>query len=162
VQMTSLAAEIPAYVQGTNPLSIEAVTRRLAKLLRLPLDLASLREASTEWELGVSAAIEKDEELAEKVRRLEEAYDNDLLRHDDAKPKDILPRGISARANVEWTVAYDPDTTTHHLNPVYKDPDWAKGFDVVVHDECSADVKDQDEINGILAPHRAGLPAVVL
>jgi proteasome assembly chaperone (PAC2) family protein len=80
LQMTSLAAEIPAYVQGTNPLSIEAVTRRLAKLLRLPLDLASLREASTEWELGVSAAIEKDEELAQKVRRLEEAYDNDLLR----------------------------------------------------------------------------------
>jgi hypothetical protein len=34
-------------------------------------------------ELGVSAAIDKDEELARKVRRLEEAYDNDLLRRDD-------------------------------------------------------------------------------
>jgi hypothetical protein len=83
LQMASLAAEIPAYVQGTNPLCIEAVTRRLAKILRLPLDLASLREASTEWELGISAAIDKDEELAGKVRRLEEAYDNDLLRLDE-------------------------------------------------------------------------------
>jgi hypothetical protein len=79
VQMTSLAAEIPGYLQGPNPVCIEAVTRRLAKLLRLPLDLAPLRAASTQWELGVSAVVEKDEELAEKVRELEEAYDNDLL-----------------------------------------------------------------------------------
>jgi proteasome assembly chaperone (PAC2) family protein len=83
LHMASLTAEIPAYVEGTNPLSIEAVTRRLAKILQLPLDLASMREASTEWELGVSAAIDKDEELAEKVRELEEAYDNDLLRDDE-------------------------------------------------------------------------------
>jgi hypothetical protein len=79
LQMTSLAAEIPGYLQGTNPLCIEAVTRRLAKILRLPLDLAALRAASTEWELEVSAAVEKDEELAGRVRQLEEAYDNDLL-----------------------------------------------------------------------------------
>jgi hypothetical protein len=82
LQMTSLAAEIPGYLQGPNPVCIEAVTRRLAKILRLPLDLAPLRAASTEWELGVSAAIEKDEELTGKVRELEEAYDNDLLRRE--------------------------------------------------------------------------------
>jgi proteasome assembly chaperone (PAC2) family protein len=83
IQMTSLAAEIPGYVQGTNPLCIEAVTRRLAKILRLPLDLASLRKTSTEWELGVSAVLDKDEDLAAKVRQLEEEYDNDLLRHNE-------------------------------------------------------------------------------
>jgi hypothetical protein len=82
--MTSLVAEIPGYLQGTNLLCIEAVTRRLAKILRLPLDLASLRAASTEWELQVSRAIEKDEDLAGKVRQLEQAYDNDLLRLTDA------------------------------------------------------------------------------
>jgi proteasome assembly chaperone (PAC2) family protein len=84
LQMTSLVAEIPGYLQGTNPVCIEAVTRRLAKILRLPLDLASLRSASTEWELRVSHAVEENEELAEKVRQLEEAYDNDLLRLDEA------------------------------------------------------------------------------
>jgi hypothetical protein len=83
LRMVSLAAEIPAYLQGPNPVCIEAVTRRLAKMLRLPLDLAPLRAASTEWELGVSAVVEKDEELAAKVHDLEEAYDNDLLDHDD-------------------------------------------------------------------------------
>ena len=82
--------------------------------------------------------------------------------HDYAKQKDILSKGITARANVDITVAYDPDTTKKHLNPVYGDPGWAKGFDVIVHDECSGDVKDLALINRILEPHRAGLPAVVL
>ena len=82
--------------------------------------------------------------------------------HDYAMQKGILTKGISARANVQWTIAYDPDTTTSHLNPVYKNSDWAKGFDVVVHDECSADVKDLAVIDRILGPHRQGLPGVVL
>ncbi len=77
--MVSLVAEIPGYLQGTNLLSIEAVTRRLAQILQLPLDLDSLRSASTEWELEVSTAVEQDEELAQQVHQLEEAYDNDLL-----------------------------------------------------------------------------------
>ena len=59
-------------------------------------------------------------------------------------------------------IAYDPDSGTKHLNPVYEKDDWAKGFDVVVHDECSADVKDLKVIDRILKPHREGLPAVVL
>ena len=79
LEMVSLVAEIPGYLHGTNPLSIEAVTRRLAKILKLPLDLASLRTASTEWELKVSTAVEQDQELAGKVRELENAYDNELL-----------------------------------------------------------------------------------
>jgi len=79
LKMTSLVAEIPGYLQGPNPLCIGAVTRRLAKILKLPLDLDSLRSAGTEWELQVSTAVEQNEELAEKVRRLEEEYDDDLL-----------------------------------------------------------------------------------
>jgi type 1 glutamine amidotransferase len=82
--------------------------------------------------------------------------------HDYARQKDILARGISARAHVEWTVAYDPDSSTRHQHPVYARPDWAKGFDVVVHDECSADVRDPRTIETILKPHKEGLPGVVL
>jgi len=82
--------------------------------------------------------------------------------HDYAKQKDILAKGIAARANVEVTIAYDPDTTTKHLNPIYEKPDWAKNFDVVIHDECSSDVKDLGVINRILDPHREGIPAVIL
>ena len=82
--------------------------------------------------------------------------------HDYKRQKDLLTEGISARANVQWVIAYDPDGSTSHLNPVYKSDDWAKGFDVVVHDECSANVKDLAVIDRILKPHRQGLPGVLL
>jgi hypothetical protein len=81
--MSSLVAEIPGYLQGTNPSSILAVTRRLATLLELSLDLDSLRTASTAWELQVSNAIEENEELAAKVRELEQQYDDQLLEQAD-------------------------------------------------------------------------------
>ena len=82
LEMVSLVAEIPGYLQGPNPMSIEAVTRRLAKILKLPLDLDSLRAASTNWEIDVSTAVDENEELAEQVKMLEEEYDNDLLKLD--------------------------------------------------------------------------------
>jgi hypothetical protein len=82
--------------------------------------------------------------------------------HDYKHQKDLLTEGISARANVEWVIAYDPNSGTDHLNPIYDKDDWAKGFDVVLHDECSADVKDLKVIDRILKPHRDGLPGVVI
>jgi type 1 glutamine amidotransferase len=82
--------------------------------------------------------------------------------HDYQAQQHILRDGISARAHVEITISYDPDKGTRHLNPVYESADWAKGYDVVIHDECSADVKDKEIIERILKPHRDGLPAVVL
>jgi type 1 glutamine amidotransferase len=82
--------------------------------------------------------------------------------HDYATQKDLLAEGIAARARVEVTIAFDPDKTTRHLNPIYEKADWASGFDVIIHDECSSDVKDLAVIDRILAPHRQGLPAVIL
>lgn len=79
LDMISLVAEIPSYLQGTNPACIEAVTRRLAKILRLPVDLDSLRAASTRWEMAVSTQVEESEELTTLVRKLEESYDDELL-----------------------------------------------------------------------------------
>ena len=79
IEMLTLVAEIPGYLQGLNPLSIEAVTRRLARILNVPIDLDSLRRASDEWEVQVTQAVEKDAELAETVKKLEERYDNELI-----------------------------------------------------------------------------------
>ena len=58
--------------------------------------------------------------------------------HDYNTQKDLLARGITARAHVEVVIAYDKDTSTTHLNPVYEKADWADGFDVIIHDECSS------------------------
>ena len=43
--------------------------------------------------------------------------------HDYKAQQKIITEGVSARANVEWTIAYDPDTGTSHKNPVYDNPD---------------------------------------
>lgn len=82
--------------------------------------------------------------------------------HDYKAQQTLLTQGLSARVNVQWAIAYDPDTGTKHLNPWYEKDDWAKGFDVVVHDECCSDVKDPKIVERILKPHRDGLPAVIL
>src|SRR5204862_6541420 len=76
LEVASLVAEIPGYLQGRNPMSIEAVTRRLAKILQLPLDLQALRAESTDWEVGVSRVVDKDKKLMKMVQELEKAYDD--------------------------------------------------------------------------------------
>jgi hypothetical protein len=82
--------------------------------------------------------------------------------HDYATQQGLLAAGIEKRAHVEVVVAYDPDKTTSHLNPIYEQAEWAKGFDVVIHDECSAQVVDLALVDRILEPHRRGLPGVIL
>jgi type 1 glutamine amidotransferase len=82
--------------------------------------------------------------------------------HDYKAQMDLLAKGISERAHVEVVIALDKDTSTAHLNPVYEKANWAEGFDVIIHDECSSDVKDLAIIDRILDPHRQGLPAVLL
>lgn len=82
--------------------------------------------------------------------------------HDYPAQQKLLKEGIEKRAHVEVTAAFDPDKGTKHLNPIYETADWAKGYDVIIHDECSSDVKDVAVIDRILDPHRAGLPAVIL
>jgi proteasome assembly chaperone (PAC2) family protein len=79
MEMLSLVTEIPGYLQGLNPLSIEAVARRLGRLINQPVDLDTLRSASNEWEAQVTEAVAKDAKLAATVRKLEDKYDNELI-----------------------------------------------------------------------------------
>ncbi|MBL8820375.1 MAG: discoidin domain-containing protein [Planctomyces sp.] len=82
--------------------------------------------------------------------------------HDYDRQKLILPRGTSARADIEWTVVHQGGSTTDTAIPFYNDQNWAEGFDLVVHNECFADVRDKDFVDRILAPHRNGTPAVLI
>src|ERR1051325_11183423 len=56
--------------------------------------------------------------------------------HDYEAQKKILTEGISARANVKWTIVHESDDGKDHEISIYTNANWAKGFDVVVHDEC--------------------------
>ena len=82
--------------------------------------------------------------------------------HDYDRQKLILTRGISARANVQWTVVHQGGTTTDTKIPLYDDPNWANGFDIVVHNECFSGVTDKEFVDRILKPHREGLPAILI
>lgn len=79
IEMLNISVEIPSYLEGTNPISIEAVARRLGPALNIPIDHDELRKASSEWETQVTDAIVKDKKLAKDVRKLEEQYDNELV-----------------------------------------------------------------------------------
>lgn len=81
--------------------------------------------------------------------------------HDYEAQKKIISEGVSARANVEWTIFHEGKERDHKLT-IYDRADWAKGYDVVVHNECFGHVTDVAFIEKIVAPHKAGLPAVML
>ena len=82
--------------------------------------------------------------------------------HDYAKQKEILKRGIESRAMVEVTLVHSSDKSTKARFDMYDNPDWAKGYDVVIHDECSADVKELPYVDNILNAHKSGVAAVNL
>ncbi len=73
-----------------------------------------------------------------------------------------LMDAVDRLANVEWKVVNEGGTGTKAQIALYDDPNWAKGFDVVVHNECFADTTNPDYIRRIVAGHREGVPAVVI
>jgi type 1 glutamine amidotransferase len=82
--------------------------------------------------------------------------------HEYDKQTLSLKEGIEARLNAVVDVAYNPDKSTKATFEIYKSKDWAKDFDVIIHDECSADVTDPAYVANILDAHKAGVPAVNL
>lgn len=82
--------------------------------------------------------------------------------HDYKNQKDILKNGLEARANLVLDVIYSPDGSTRPPISIYGKPDYAAGYDVILHDECAADISDAAVIEGVLKPHRDGIPGVNL
>jgi type 1 glutamine amidotransferase len=82
--------------------------------------------------------------------------------HDYKNQKDILKKGLEARANMEVTQIHSDDKSTKARFDIYEKADWAAGYDVVIHDECSADVKDMPYVQNILGAHRSGVGAINL
>lgn len=73
-----------------------------------------------------------------------------------------LTNALAKLSPVEWTVVMKGGTGTRAEISFYDNPDWAKGFDVVVHNECFADTTNQVYIRKITSAHKAGVPAVVI
>jgi len=82
--------------------------------------------------------------------------------HDYAFQTQALKEAVAKVAQSEWTVVNEGGNGTKAQIPLYENPDWAKGFAVVVHNECFADTTDHEYIRKITQAHKAGVPAVVI
>ena len=82
ISMVSLVATIPAYVQGNNPKCIEAVTRRLAGMLELEVELGDLTIISDEFEKKLGDVVEEQPELERNIHKLEEDYDSEIFNNE--------------------------------------------------------------------------------
>ena len=79
LEVATLVAEIPAYIQGRNPRCIEAVVRRLAGMLEADIRLDDLRAQSDQFEDRLNKIIRSRTELAQLIDKLESDYDSEVF-----------------------------------------------------------------------------------
>ena len=82
--------------------------------------------------------------------------------HNYKLQSEALTNAVGKLATVEWTVVNEGGNGTKAEIPLYSKPGWAKGYDVVIHNECFADTTNHQYIRQITSAHRAGVPAVVI
>ncbi len=90
IKMVSLVATIPAYVQGSNPKCIEAVTRRLAGMLELDVELGDLTAISDEFERKLGDVVQEQPELESNIHKLEEDYDSEIFNNEMGELREWL------------------------------------------------------------------------
>jgi hypothetical protein len=100
--------------------------------------------------------------FAEEVKPLKVLLVTGGCCHDYKAQKDILKKGIEERANIILDQMHSDKSDTKPDIAIYGIPEYAKGYDVVIHDECAAGISDPAIIAGVLKPHLDGIPAVNL
>jgi putative membrane-bound dehydrogenase-like protein len=81
--------------------------------------------------------------------------------HDYAKQHEVIAKGIQSRANVQVDVIWTDDKSTNPPLPVYDKADWAKGYDIIIHDECAASMNNKETLTRILDAHQT-IPSIQL
>ena len=82
--------------------------------------------------------------------------------HNYAFQTEAIKASLPASLPAVWTVVNEGGTGTTAMIPLYDKADWAKGFDLVIHNECFADTKDLEYIRRITMAHYKGVNAVVI
>ncbi|MBK1829841.1 ThuA domain-containing protein [Verrucomicrobiaceae bacterium R5-34] len=82
--------------------------------------------------------------------------------HDYEFQTKALTMASEAKAPIQWTVVNQGGKGTKAEIDLYQDPNWAKGYDVVVHNECFAGTTNVEYIKKITDAHKQGAPAVVI
>ncbi len=82
--------------------------------------------------------------------------------HDYTAQKELIKNGLESRAYVEVTRVQQGGDSRESKIPLYENANWADGYDLVIHDECFGAVTDVEWCERVLAPHKKGLPAVIV
>lgn len=83
--------------------------------------------------------------------------------HDYENQKKLISEGLSKRiGNIEWTILQYGSGRDIKAD-VYKQGDWIKDFDIVIHNECFGGVEDGDFVKAIVDAHvKHAVPAMVI
>ena len=110
----------------------------------------------------VSLALAADTAPAAEAKPLRALLITGGCCHDYDFQAKMLTEGLKPYGPITWTIVNEGGKTTKGQIKLYEDPQWAKPYDVVVHNECFADTNDPAYVAKIVAAHRAGTPAVVI
>jgi proteasome assembly chaperone (PAC2) family protein len=76
VEGIGLWAGTPSYIQGTYPKVVQVMLELLSRTWNLPLEFSMFEEQTAELESSLHEQIDSSPELAEYIKRLEQAYDS--------------------------------------------------------------------------------------
>lgn len=82
--------------------------------------------------------------------------------HDYEHQKQIITEGIGQRASIAFDVVHEGGGGRDHKISVYQKSGWAKKYDVIVHNECFGDMKDDELIKSVAQAHFEGVPGVFI
>jgi proteasome assembly chaperone (PAC2) family protein len=75
IEGVSLWGGTPSYIQGAYPKVIHSMLRLLSQMWHLSLELSIFQEQTDELETSLHEQIDSNPELADYIKRLEQAYD---------------------------------------------------------------------------------------
>lgn len=78
LDMATVVTAIPGYFDGKNVRGIEATTQKLVDMTSTRIDLSKLKALSQEYLENADRFLAKNPELADRVRKMEALYDNEL------------------------------------------------------------------------------------
>jgi predicted ATP-grasp superfamily ATP-dependent carboligase len=82
IEMATLVAEVPTYIEGYNPRCVVTMIRCLGRLLNQSIDTTELQKSVYAFDREFDAVLENQESLKEQIKKLEEKYDNEEFNRD--------------------------------------------------------------------------------
>ena len=84
ISMATVIAGMPSYVPGKNAQCVESALEKVIQLLDISVNMDDLRAESRKFRRGMDRMVNERADLSEHVRKLEEAYDEQIsdVKHD--------------------------------------------------------------------------------